>query len=1035
MYLSKIKINRISKPDSDIVNKLYQALDSNEIHVCYNIYQKSREIQYFFSDVVFGECGFHVNSNGDIVKSFSYNSENFPSISLVDAFIHYMYEKESQLSDDKLRDLYTDIYDEEIIKKGLSTEQIEQFDSTKESFKDLLSSIDTSYDEEAEIVDKLYFKLILDDIYSLDEFKLKVYDEDYKYKYNFEEVFERYILNGYQLDEESKKILLAFSPLYNPTSSYSYCSNDYYKKILGQGLKALKDQKCERKSFKPFEFDDEDFDLNSEVKNVEVTIDKDGNIVTSYQNDSDCEYYDFKNPREIMCFDMTNNIVSFLVTRSETEKKLFLFKMKNPMFNTKYFEKEISQSLVPTVKDVISIEQTYLSNSLKKIDHIEYYIDLDNDKLELICKTNYFLGGNEVTAEEYKERYANNFNNFTLALDSLLLPDNGVVSDVDIIVDFISDSLTHLKKACQVFVSEDVKKLKKKPVAKINILVQSNQDWFSFDFQSNEYSKEEVESILAAYKKKKRYYRLRNDILKLDEGDGKDIITLMNDFDINQEKIPVYQALKLKSRQNVTLSDELRELFDKIQDYDDQKLSLDENLMNVLRPYQIKGIQWLTVLKENHLSGILADDMGLGKTLEIIAFLSQYHNEKPNLVVSPKSLTFNWEDEFHKWNPKAKVVVLSSSKEDRHNKLSEMRNDDETTYIISYDSLRIDLDLFRDKEFSFLILDEGQYISNAFSQKSRAVKTLTADYKFALTGTPIQNSLMDLWSLFDFLMPGYLKSFFDFKKLYGKFDLDAEDRKHLENIVSPFLLKRKKDDVLTELPGKIIMTQNLVMDDEEKVLYEAYLSKARNAMLEKQREGKSAGLEVLSALTRLRQLCVDPSSFLEFKKTSSKLEYTIFLIKEAIAKGHKILLFSSFTTVLDHVAKLLDEERITHETIQGNTSATKRLKLVKDFNSKDDIKVMLISLKAGGTGLNLVGADIVIHLDPWWNVAAEDQASDRAYRIGQTRKVVIYKLVMKNTIEEKVLTLQDKKKDLSDIFDNINSKTGLSDEDINYLLN
>ncbi len=331
-------------------------------------------------------------------------------------------------------------------------------------------------------------------------------------------------------------------------------------------------------------------------------------------------------------------------------------------------------------------------------------------------------------------------------------------------------------------------------------------------------------------------------------------------------------------------------------------------------------------------------------------------------------------------------------------------------------------------------MDEGQYIANALSQKARAVKSLKADYKFALTGTPIQNSLMDLWSIFDFLMPGYLKSFTEFKKVYAKYDLEKEDRDHLEHIVSPFLLKRRKDDVLTELPGKIIQTQSLLMDEEETKLYQAYLLKTQKVFENKDSRGKTNKIEVLSALTRLRQLCVDPSTFLDYKNISSKLDYTINLIKEATGKKHKIILFSSFTSVLSHIGKLLEKQKITYEEITGATSATKRLALAKDFNEKDDTKVMLVSLKAGGTGLNLIGGDIVIHLDPWWNIAAEDQASDRAYRIGQKKKVTIYKLVMKNTIEEKVLTLQEKKKDLSSIFDNVEGKSSISDEDIAYLL-
>lgn len=1043
MYLSRIDISKIKRNDSDILKQFYEALESKKIKIRYFYNSLSHSLEYFFDDKVFGTCVFVVNSEG--VITFKNASTNFPSISFINTFIFFMYEHEKNASEETLKTIYPELYDEEIIKKDMTPEQRENYDKTKEKFKELLSTLDADNNDE-DVIDNipehLFFTLEIendeyDDFYYRNSFSydIKATSLEFKRKYAFNNLFERFILKGYPIDEKSKNILTTFSPLYKQSSyHYDEKENKFFKMIIGQGIKAMITQQSNKSSQIPLTFNDEEFDLDEEIKHIEVSIDKDGDIVSPYQSKNYSFFFDFEIPKEIVYFDEKNHLATYIVLNSDAEKKLLLFKSENPLFNPKYFKKEISQSLVPTVKNVVNIEPTFLSSSLKQIDHIEYYIDLDKEKLELICKSRYFLNGKEVTFEKYNEKNANNVNNFNYELSVLNMPINGTIDDDHIIANFVSTSLTNLKKTCQVFVSDDVKKLKKKPIAKINIVIESNQDWFSLHFESNEYTEDEINEILSAYKKKKKYYRLHDDILILDEGNGKDMLSIMNDFDINQEKIPVYQALKLKARQDVTLSNEIKDLFNKIQNYDNQEISLNKDMMKTLRPYQVKGVQWLTTLKENHLSGILADDMGLGKSLEIIAFLSQYNDHKPNLIVCPKSLTYNWENEFNQWNPKAKVVVLSTSKEDRHNKLLQM---DKTniTYIISYDSLRIDLELFKDKEFGFVILDEGQYIANALAQKSRAVKTLNADYKFALTGTPIQNSLMDLWSIFDFLMPSYLKSFNDFKKIYGKFDLDEVERKHLENIVSPFLLKRKKDDVLTELPGKIIMTQSLVMDEKEQKLYDAYLSKARNAMAMKQKNGKNGGIEVLSALTRLRQLCVDPSTFLEYEDISSKLDYTMSLIKEAISKDHKLLLFSSFTSVLDHLGKLLDKENITYETIQGNTSATKRIKLANQFNTKDDIKVMLVSLKAGGTGLNLIGADIVIHLDPWWNVAAEEQASDRAHRIGQTKKVIIYKLVMKNTIEEKVLTLQGKKKDLSDIFDNINSRTGLTDDDINYLLN
>ena len=1036
MYLSKLKIENFKTENSDILIKLREALETNKIkvHYCVNLFEHS--IRYFFSDPIFGSCSFKIYANGSI--NYENDSSLLPSIPLINTLITYLYEHEINASEETLKRLYPDLYDEEFIKKDMTEKEKEEYDETKNNFNELLTLINKNSNNDIfGEPEKLLIKLSINSngyYNDTTEYNINVRSLNLKHSYSLEVAFERFILKSYPIEKESKEILSVFAPLYNKSRYFYKSEHDSFTKMtLGQGIKALINQTSSNGDSKPLIFDNINYALDKEIKHLQVSIDKDGNIDSPYIEDVNSFFYDFDIPKEIVYFDKKKHLVTYIILNSDAEKKLLLFKARNPLFNAKYFKKEISQSLVPTIKDVIEVESTFLSESMKKIDHIEYYIDLDKEKLELICKSNYIVGGKDVTLDEFKTKYPKNIDDFQLQLQLLNMVDNGAIKDDAIIANFISASLLNLKKTCQVFVSEDVKKLKKKPISKINIVIESKQDWFSLHFESDEYTEDEINDILSAYKKKKKYYRLRDNILVLDEGNGKDMISLMNDFDLKQEKIPVYQALKLKARQDVTLSKELKELFNKVQNYDDQKISLDKNISKSLRPYQIKGVKWLTVLKENHLSGILADDMGLGKSLEIIAFLSQFNDNKPNLIVCPKSLTYNWENEFNQWNPNAKVVVLSSNKGDRHTKLLEMKNDD-TTYIISYDSLRIDLDLFKDKEFGFLILDEGQYIANALAQKSRAVKTINASYKFALTGTPIQNSLMDLWSIFDFLMPGYLKNFNDFKKIYGKFDLSKEERKHLENIVSPFLLKRKKDDVLKELPGKTITTQSLVMDDKEQVLYDAYLSKARNAMAMKQNKTKNGGFEVLSALTRLRQLCVDPSTFLEYNQVSSKLDYTLSLIKEAISKGHKILLFSSFTTVLDHLGDLLDKEKITHETIQGDTSAAKRIKLANDFNTKDDIKVMLISLKAGGTGLNLIGGDIVIHLDPWWNVAAEDQASDRAYRIGQTRKVIIYKLVMKNTIEEKVLKLQEMKKDLSDIFDNINSKTGLSDEDINYLL-
>jgi superfamily II DNA or RNA helicase len=1034
MYLAKTNVDEYRSPIDDYVQDLFDQFKSGKIKIRYAVNIKDEYIKYFFVDDEFGSCSFCVDSEGKLFDVA--HSKIVIGHGLVYSFICFIHDYEADLSDEQLEKLYPSLYEQEILTRKMTASELNDYKRARDDFQRLMKSLENTKkvaEEKERKPEKLYFRLSFHFSYIRD-FELAAYDAKGKFKYNFKKLNEKFFYGDDFLDDESRRILDAFSPLARDTS-YNYSTDKTTKSVLFKAMKVLATQESPTPDFKPLEINEVEYDLVDGVMDISVSIDKDGEIVSNLENVDSLELVSLETNGEVLILDSENSHAYFGKARNETELELLKFKIANPMFSTRYFNREISQSLVPMVMDRVEVEQTFLSKSMKSIDHIEYYIDLDKDRLELVCKTRYFVKGDEKSLEEFRSVCPEQVESFKNALIEYGMVDEGAVSDEQVIVNFISKPLQKLKETCQVFVSDEVKKLKKKPVSKINIIVESNQDWFSLNFSSNSYSPEEIDQILAAYKKKKKYYRLHDEILMLEEGEGQDIVSLLNDFDIKHEKIPVYQALKLQGRKEVALSKELKDLFERVRNYEEQEVNLDESYRNILRPYQIKGVQWLSALKENHLSGILADDMGLGKTLEMIAFLSQYHEEKPNLVVSPKSLTFNWEDEFHKWNPKAKVVVLSNGKDDRREKLLKMKKGDETTYIISYDSLRIDLDLFANKEFGFLILDEGQYIANALSQKSRAVKSLKADYKFALTGTPIQNSLMDLWSLFDFLMPGYLKTFTEFRKIYGKFDLDIKERKHLENIVSPFLLKRKKDDVLTELPGKIILTQNLVMDEKERKLYDAYLQKAKTAMAEKSSIGKKGGLEVLAALTRLRQLCVDPSCFLEYNELSTKLDYTTLLIREAVSKDHKILLFSSFTSVLEHLSKLLDAQKISYESITGETSAAKRTGLANRFNTEDDIKVMLVSLKAGGTGLNLIGADIVIHLDPWWNVAAEDQASDRAYRIGQKKKVTIYKLVMKNTIEEKVLTLQEKKKDLSDIFDNINAKTSLSDEDINYLLN
>ena len=383
-------------------------------------------------------------------------------------------------------------------------------------------------------------------------------------------------------------------------------------------------------------------------------------------------------------------------------------------------------------------------------------------------------------------------------------------------------------------------------------------------------------------------------------------------------------------------------------------------------------------------------------------------------------------------------MVVSGNAMTRKEQIKQIPNVDVT--ITSYDLLKRDIDLYKEcnYEFQYVIADEAQYMKNSNTQNAKAIKTLNAKTRFALTGTPIENSLSELWSIFDFLMPGYLFSYKKFKENYELSIVRDEDSlmmNQLRMLIEPFILRRTKKEVLTELPDKTITILNNEMEEEQEKIYLSYLAQAREELQEqiKTQGFEKSSIQILALLTRLRQICCHPSLFLSnYKGESSKLKQCTSLVKDAIESGHKILLFSTYTAMFEIIEKELKKENISYFKLTGQTKVNERIGLVDEFNQNPDIKVFLISLKAGGTGLNLTGADVVIHYDPWWNLSAENQATDRAYRIGQKNNVQVYKLITKNSIEEKIYELQEKK---AKLIDNVlDTKTSfisqLSKEDI-----
>ncbi len=449
----------------------------------------------------------------------------------------------------------------------------------------------------------------------------------------------------------------------------------------------------------------------------------------------------------------------------------------------------------------------------------------------------------------------------------------------------------------------------------------------------------------------------------------------------------------------------------------DADYEIPSSLKRIMRGYQKTGYRWLKTLESCQFGGILADDMGLGKTLQAISFLlSAKKKGVTSLIVAPSSLVFNWGEEFERFAPQMKVQLIAGDQQERQKKIESCAEYDVS--ITSYDLLKRDISYYKGKAFQYEIIDEAQYIKNHTTAAAKAVKVIDSQMRIAMTGTPIENRLSELWSIFDFLMPGFLYNYETFKKEIETPVVKNGDEgvmTRLQKMVAPFIMRRLKMDVLKDLPDKLEEVRYVKFDKEQQTVYDAQVVHMQELLAAQDNETFNKNkLKVLAELTRLRQICCDPSlCFENYQGESGKLDSCMELVKSAIDGGHKMLLFSQFTSMLDLIKKRLEQEKIAYYVITGDVTKEKRLQLVKEFN-KDTVPVFLISLKAGGVGLNLTGADVVIHYDPWWNIAAQNQATDRAHRIGQTKKVTVYKLIARHTIEEKILKLQETKRDLAE---------------------
>lgn len=687
------------------------------------------------------------------------------------------------------------------------------------------------------------------------------------------------------------------------------------------------------------------------------------------------------------------------------------------------------------------------------IPDVRFRFYLDSDQKNVACRIKSYYGDREFSTMDYLQTAEENrqtpipmeacrdgvrenqvlhvVTKYLSAYDreKKILHCNG---DEESVYQFMAYGIQELQEMGEVHCTKTFLAMQKVRHLKPQVGLSVSQGILELEISTNDFSPQELVAILRSYKEKKKYYRLKDgSFIGMDEPS---IATLADITELLQQKdgklfkekiqIPMYRALYLDH-----LLDENADVYEKRDRYvkqlvkqfhtiKDAEYEVPESLAKTLRKYQKEGYRWLRTLENCGFGGILADEMGLGKTLQTITMLlaaKEEQKEGCSLIVCPASLVYNWEEELHRFAPVLSVVSITGTQEEREKMI---QSDAYDVKITSYDLLKRDIAFYTEQRFLYQIIDEAQYIKNHTTAAAKTVKVIQSQHKYALTGTPVENRLSELWSIFDYLMPGFLYSYEEFRKRYEKpivKDGDEEAMARVQKMIAPFILKRKKTDVLKDLPEKLEEVRYVKLDAKQQLIYDGQVVELKKSLASQdESEVNKNKIQILAALTRMRQICCDPNMLFEdYKGISAKTDACIELIQGAIDGGHRMLVFSQFTSMLAILKERLTKENIEYYEITGSTPKEMRKALVQDFN-QGNVPVFLISLKAGGVGLNLTGADMVIHFDPWWNVAAQNQATDRTHRIGQTKKVTVYKLIAKNTIEEKILQLQEKKKELAD---------------------
>lgn len=784
----------------------------------------------------------------------------------------------------------------------------------------------------------------------------------------------------------------------------------------------------------------ESYELDFDLENIEVLIKNDYEYILYKGN-----LYHLRKLEQELINDLIENKLD----------KLIISKEKVDAF---------TKGLLKIVRKNLKIDASVTDITLPKEISTKLYFDLRSSYILVDAlfkydekEVNYFDKSNTILRDiDYETKVINDILKYGFEIDNNKI----ILKDIEKEVEFLENGLENLATKYEIFTTEKFKGINIKKKTSVTSMFGIGQDnILSYTFSLGDINSNELVNIFEEIKNKKKYYRLKNgDILNLEDESLKELSDLKDDLELSDAEIIAghgailkYRAIYLDSlkntKYNIIKTDNLFDNFiDKFYKFKDINLTLPKDELKILRDYQVTGVKWLYTLAKTGFGGILADEMGLGKTIQVIYYIKQMLKDNENnkfLIVVPTSLAYNWDHEFDSFGSNIKRKICVGNKDKRTKML---RNLNDTNVIITtYGLLREDEELYNNLNFNTMVIDEAQNIKNNMAGITKVVKKINAETKFALTGTPLENSILELWSIFDFIMPGYLASLTKFQSKYKIKDFDEDSEiliKGLSKQINPFILRRKKQDVVKELPDKLINDIYIELKDEQKKLYVAELERVKEEMeniIETEGMNKARFL-ILQLLTKLRQICIDPSIVYDnYKDGSNKLEQLESIVNEYIKNNHKILIFSSFKTALNIVKEKLNKAKIKTYMIDGSVPAKDRIEMVDNFNNNDGVKVFLIMLKSGGTGLNLATADVVIHLDLWWNPQAENQATDRAHRIGQKNTVEVIHLITKGTIEEKILELQNKKRILSDklIDGEIRDKNILSEltkEDIKNLL-